>query len=158
MLLCSVAKFCWTMCNSMDCSPPSSSVHGIFQAGILEWVAISFSRGSSCLKVRTLIFCISCIGRPLLYHRATWEAHYTTKYIIFDICMVFCYKTGVLKNINRKILTVFNRNMSFKISKWRNWDTETLTGLLKATQTIGVKLGILIHHTFISYILATAYM
>ena len=36
-----------SLCNSMDCSPPGSSVHGIFQARILEWVAISFSRGSS---------------------------------------------------------------------------------------------------------------
>ena len=36
-----------TLCNPMDCSLPGSSVHGIFQARILEWVAISFSRGSS---------------------------------------------------------------------------------------------------------------
>ena len=35
------------LCNSMDCSPRGSSVHGIFQARILEWVAIPFSRGSS---------------------------------------------------------------------------------------------------------------
>ena len=36
-----------TLCNSMDCSPPGSSVHGILQARILEWVSISFSRVSS---------------------------------------------------------------------------------------------------------------
>jgi len=36
-----------TLCNPMDCSPPGFSVHGILQARILEWVAISFSRGSS---------------------------------------------------------------------------------------------------------------
>ena len=36
-----------TLCNSVDCSPPGSSVHGIFQARILKWAAISFSRGSS---------------------------------------------------------------------------------------------------------------
>ena len=36
-----------TLCNPMDCSPPGSSVHGILQARILEWVAIPFSRGSS---------------------------------------------------------------------------------------------------------------
>ena len=41
-----VAKSCPTR-TSMDCSPPGSSVHGIFQARILEWIAISFSRGSS---------------------------------------------------------------------------------------------------------------
>ena len=37
---------CLTLCNPMDCSPPASSVHGIFQARILEWAAISSSRGS----------------------------------------------------------------------------------------------------------------
>ena len=44
---CSVGKLCLTLCDPMDCSPPGSSVHGIFQARILEWVAISSSRGSS---------------------------------------------------------------------------------------------------------------
>ena len=42
-----VAKSCLTLCNPVDCSPPGSSVHGISQARILEWVAISSSRGSS---------------------------------------------------------------------------------------------------------------
>ena len=36
-----------TLCDPMDCSPPGSSIHGIFQARVLEWVAIPFSRGSS---------------------------------------------------------------------------------------------------------------
>ena len=44
---CSVAKSCPTLCDSIDCSPPGSSVHGILQSGIVEWVAISFSRGSN---------------------------------------------------------------------------------------------------------------
>ena len=43
-MMCSVAKFYLTLCNSMDCSLPGSSVHGISQARILEWVAISSSR------------------------------------------------------------------------------------------------------------------
>ena len=42
-----VAQSCPTLCNHVNCSPPGSSVHGILQARILEWVAISFSRGSS---------------------------------------------------------------------------------------------------------------
>ena len=41
------AQSCPTLCDPMDCSPPGSSVYGIFQARVLEWVAISFSRGSS---------------------------------------------------------------------------------------------------------------
>ena len=43
----SVAQLCPTLCDPLDCSPPGSSSHGISQAGILEWVAISSSRGSS---------------------------------------------------------------------------------------------------------------
>ena len=41
-----VTKLCPTLCDPMDCSPVGSSVHGILQARILEWVAITFSRGS----------------------------------------------------------------------------------------------------------------
>ena len=47
-------------CDSMDCSPPGSSVNGISQARILEWVVVFFSRESSQPKDRT---CISCTGR-----------------------------------------------------------------------------------------------
>ena len=60
-----------TLCHPMDCSPPGFSVHGIVQARILEWVAISSSRGSSQPRDWT---CTSCIGRRILYHWATWEA------------------------------------------------------------------------------------
>ena len=44
---CLCAQSCLTVCNPMDCSPPVPSVHGIIQARILEWIAISYSRGSS---------------------------------------------------------------------------------------------------------------
>ena len=50
-----VAQSCPTLCNPMDCSLPSSSVHGIFQAIVLEWIAISFSRGSSWPRDRTWV-------------------------------------------------------------------------------------------------------
>ena len=50
-----VAQSCSTLCHPMDCSPPGSSVHGIFQARGLEWVAISFSRGSSQPRDRTCV-------------------------------------------------------------------------------------------------------
>ena len=52
-----VTQLCPTLCNPMDCSPPGSSVHGIFQARILEWVAIFFSRGSSWPKDWTWVSC-----------------------------------------------------------------------------------------------------
>ena len=48
-----VAQSCPTLCNPLDCSLSGSSVHGIFQATVLEWIAISFSRGSSQPRART---------------------------------------------------------------------------------------------------------
>ena len=42
-----VTQFCLTLCDPMDCTPPGSSAHGILQAKILEWVAVSYSRGFS---------------------------------------------------------------------------------------------------------------
>ena len=64
------------LCDPMDCSLPGSSVHGISQTRILEWVAISFSGGSSWPRDPISISCVSCIGRWILYHCATWEAPY----------------------------------------------------------------------------------
>ena len=62
------------LCDTRDCCPPSSSDHGIFQARRLEWVAISCSSGSSGPKDGTRVSCVSCFGRWILYHGATWEA------------------------------------------------------------------------------------
>ena len=70
---CSVAKWCLTLCDLMDCSPPDTSVHWISQARILEWVAISFSRGSSPPRDQTHV---SCTRRQIHYHWATREALY----------------------------------------------------------------------------------
>ena len=50
-----VAQFCLTLYNHMDCSLPGSSVHGIFQARILEWVAVPFSKGSSQSRDQTQV-------------------------------------------------------------------------------------------------------
>ena len=60
--LCVVTKSYLTLCDPMDCSPLGSSVRGISQARIMEWVAISFCRGSSHRSDRT---CISCIAGGL---------------------------------------------------------------------------------------------
>ena len=61
---------CPTLCD-MDCSPPGSSVHEIFQARILEWVAISFSRGSSQPRDQTQV---SCTAGRFFTDRATRKA------------------------------------------------------------------------------------
>ena len=74
LCVCLVAQSCLTLCHPMNDSPPGSIVLGISQARILEWVDISFSRGSSRSSNWTRISCGSCIGRQILYHWDTWEA------------------------------------------------------------------------------------
>ena len=75
----------------MDYNPPGSSVHGISQARILEWVVISFLRRSSQPKDWTHI---SCIGRWVICHWATWEA----LSIVYKIIL-----NGTMLNIKKKI-------------------------------------------------------
>ena len=67
----SVAQSCPSLRNPTDCSPPGSSVHGIFQVRTLEWLAIPFSRGSSQPRGRTRVSCT--VGRFFTV-RATREA------------------------------------------------------------------------------------
>ena len=59
---------CPTLCDRMDCSPPGSSVHGILQARILEWVVMPSSRVSSQSRDQTHISYVFCISRLVLYH------------------------------------------------------------------------------------------
>ena len=73
-----VAQSCPTLCNPMDCSLPGSSLHGILQARVLEWVAISFSRGSSWPRDQTQV---SRIPGKRFNLWATREAH---QYIILS--------------------------------------------------------------------------
>ena len=77
-VVCVCAKYfsCVWLCDPMDCSPPGFSVHGISQARILEWVAISSSRASCWPRDWTHVCCVSCIGRRVFYHcvTITWEA------------------------------------------------------------------------------------
>ena len=69
-----VAQSCLTLCDSMDCSPPGFSTHGVFQARILEGVAISLSRGSSPHRDWTQVFHIE--GRHFtLWATREWECH-----------------------------------------------------------------------------------
>ena len=58
-LMAEFAESCPTLCDPVDCSPPGSSIHGILQARILEWGAISFSRGSSQPRDWTQVSCIA---------------------------------------------------------------------------------------------------
>ena len=61
------AQSCSTLCDPTDCSPPGFLVHGISHARLLEWVSISYSKGSSRPRDQTHISCVSCTGRWILY-------------------------------------------------------------------------------------------
>ena len=67
---CLIIKLCLTLCDPMDCNQLGFSVHGISQAKMLEWVAISLSRGSVKPKDQAWV---SFIGRKILYYRTTRE-------------------------------------------------------------------------------------
>ena len=61
------------LCNPMDCTPPGSSVHGILQARILEWVAIPFSSGSSLLRIEPVSLMSPAWAAGFFTITATWE-------------------------------------------------------------------------------------
>ena len=76
---CLVSQSCPTLCNPKDCSPPGSSVHGISQARILEWGAISSSRESSRPRDQTRISCVPCTAGRFFTCWALGEAPEGTK-------------------------------------------------------------------------------
>ena len=90
MCACSVTKSCLALCNPVDCSLPGSSVHRIFQARTLEWVAISSSREASRPRDQTRISCrllhwqtdslpLSHLGRPRRNTHKCHSGHYEFK-------------------------------------------------------------------------------
>ena len=68
MYACSVTQLCLTLCNPMDCSPPGSSVHGILQVRILEWVAISFHL--TVVLEELIVLMLVWIAKLILLHRS----------------------------------------------------------------------------------------
>ena len=103
------AQSCPTLCDPMAYGPPGSSVHGVLQARILEWVAIPFSRGPSPSRDRTHVSCIALQGdsstsdnkESLLGYVATCNFKF---FICFPICKIYL----CLKYTNCVILHVYN--------------------------------------------------
>ena len=87
-----VAQSCPTLCDPMDCSPPGFSVHGILQARILEWVASSFSRGSSRPRDQTQVSHIA--GRCFNLWATKPSQISTTLWMVF---LIFPIKPTVLQ-------------------------------------------------------------
>ena len=100
---CSIAQSCPTLCGPMDCSPPGSSIHGILQVGIPEWVVISYSRGifpTQGLNPGLLYLLHRQVDSPLLSHLEAlfsmypmsnysfWVANLLERSCNFNICQV----------------------------------------------------------------------
>ena len=99
--VCLVTQSCLTLCDPMDCSPSGSSVCGILQERILEWVSMPSSRGSSQLRNRTHVSYIPCIGRWVLYHQCHLEKE--AENVFQDIVKSWStdfYATGISKLIS----------------------------------------------------------
>ena len=107
-----------------DCSPPGSSIHAIFQARILEWVAIFYSGGSSWSRNQTYISGTSFFGRWVPYHCATWET------------MCVCVRERERGGEGRVIM----RNIIMKVSKSQTCHLQTGNpGKLEAWFNLGPK-------------------
>ena len=85
---------CLTLCDPVDCSPPGSSVQGIFHARILEWVAIPFSKGSSQPRDRTCTSCISCIAGGFFTAEPRGKAFLSP--IRLHVCQIYADSWGLL--------------------------------------------------------------
>ena len=96
----SVAQLCPTLCDLMDCNQPGSSVQGIFQARILEWVAIYYTGGYSQPRDQTCMSCISCIGGWVRYHCVTWEALYNAA-VLTRVTMLYPQSLETVYIINK---------------------------------------------------------
>ena len=95
-----VTKLCLTLA---ECSPPGSSVHGIFQARILEWTAISFSRGSSRPRNQTQV---SCIAGRFLTNSLLIHQHCFLTLLLFKWLQLATHlqPKGKYKTLSRKLL------------------------------------------------------
>ena len=96
---CLLIQSCPTLCDSMDCSPPDSSVHGIFQAKILKWVSISSSRGSCWPRDWNQVSSVSRIRGKFFTAEPSWKPIYLSYFNLhfFDMrclasfCMFICH-------------------------------------------------------------------
>ena len=114
-----VVQSCPTLCDPMDCSLPGSSAHGIFQARILEWVAISFSRGSSRPRDWTQVSCI--VGRRI----TIWA---TRKVTLIDrlslspwFSLILCNYLPQLKyTIKKRWFYIHSLSLEYKLHERQN--------------------------------------
>ena len=122
-----VSKSCPTLCDAMDCSPVGSSVHGILQERILEWVSISFSKGSSQPRNWTQV---SCIAGRFFTNWAMREAcihththTHTHIYIKSCLCLLLCFKLSTIfysseDKVQNSLLLFSHSVVSNSVTPW----------------------------------------
>ena len=141
---CSVSQSCPTLCNTMDCSLPGSSVHGIFQARVLECVAISHPGNQTAFLASPAL-----AGDSLSL--ATWKAMHRQISLLFSL-IEFGYKfpwfhgwREVWNWISMLFLTWYTCKMLISIMQWQKlevslrelsilWQAQVLSGCLKGWQ------------------------
>ena len=113
---CLAAESCPTLCDHMDYSPKDSSAHAISQVRILEWIAISFSRGSFQPRDQT---CVSCIDRQIPYQWATWESSISP--ILIIILKISGSKPGIISPHKGRIGCVWRHSCCHNLGEGYSW-------------------------------------
>ena len=125
---CSIFQSCPTLCNPADCSPPGSSVHGILQVRMLEWLAISFSRGASQPRDGNCVSCNSFIaggfftaeppGKPIISYShqviqqifRTYSSYTENVYTVISLSLCI-----PLPNLWQPLFHSVSRNVTFPL-------------------------------------------
>ena len=122
---------CLTLCDPMDCGPPGSLAHGIFQAWILEWVAISFCRESS--QPREAPFNIYILNNNVNKNKKNKASSSSARYRFIIVLHKITYLTH--------LAPVWLYFVLIPCCKWGNWVTERLSSKTKIwTQTIWLQM------------------
>ena len=117
---------CLTLCHSMDCSPPGSSVNGILQARILEWVAISSSRGSSWTMDWSHTACDSCISDGIFTAEPQYSSGPRKLFELMNInfLLIKCYSFNRINpniSINLFLLHFSRQAGMYVLPLWKNY-------------------------------------
>ena len=121
---------CPTFCNPMDCSLPGSSVPGIFQARILEWVVMPSSRGASQPRDRNCFSCNSCISGKFF----TTEPLGKPSEWLLEV-KHFCFT--FMTSLSRKKPPIYHTDRS--LHRWRKGDLEVLNNFSIVSETVNGK-------------------
>ena len=97
------ARFCPTLRDPTDCSSPGSSIHGIFQARVLEWGAISFSRGSSQQRDQTRVSCFTVWATKILLFISKTLKYILNSMLQYSIHPLFRSSANLIIMITRSI-------------------------------------------------------